>query len=66
LVAAIWNGIGLSNDPAATAAFDALLLPFLDVARGVGLHWILLALAVSFVASTVPSGLLATRITAPR
>lgn len=65
LVAAIWNGIGLSNDPAATAAFNALLLPFLDVARGVGLHWILLAAAISFVASMAPLGLLATRSTAP-
>ena len=58
LAAAIRNGIGLLNDPAAMADFGSVLLQCERYAASIGLHWILLAAAITTVSVVLPSRLM--------
>jgi hypothetical protein len=62
LAVAVWNGIGSLNDPASLTAFGEQLRQFSVLATGVGLYWILLAVAITLVSLLVPLGLTRARI----
>lgn len=57
LAAAVWNGIRLLSDPVEIAAFDKLFLQLTASATSIGLHWILLAAAITIVSMTLPLSL---------
>lgn len=54
LAVATWRGIGSLSDPAAVAAFDEELRRLLVLAAGLGLQWVMLAVAVTLVSVLLP------------
>jgi hypothetical protein len=57
LVAAIWNGIGVLTDPATNAVFNDQLREFTALTMSVGLQWIALAVAITFISLVLSSSL---------
>ncbi len=54
LAVAIWQGIGSLRDPASIALLEEQLRRFAVVAAGMGLQWVLLAVAITIIAVMLP------------
>lgn len=57
MVAAVWHGVGLLSEPAATAALNEQLQQVFAVASGFGLPWVLLALVLTAMTMALASSL---------
>jgi hypothetical protein len=58
IIAAVWHGIGSLRDPVSLAAFDEQVRQLTALAAAMGLHWLLLAMAITIVSVMLPLGLL--------
>jgi hypothetical protein len=58
---AIWHGIGSLRDPASSAILDEQLREFMVLATGMGLHWILFAVAITILSMILPLSLMRVR-----
>jgi hypothetical protein len=56
--AATWHGIGLLKDPAFIAAFGEQTRELTLLATGMGLHWLLLAVAITILSVMLPLSLM--------
>jgi len=61
LVAMLWNGVGMLNDPIAAAALGDKLVQLLSTAAGFGASWIALGVAVVLASLWLPGALLTRR-----
>jgi hypothetical protein len=61
LVAMFWNGIGMLNDPAATAALEEKLGQLMSMAAGFGASWVALGVAVTVASLWLPRSVVSRR-----
>jgi hypothetical protein len=54
LAVATWHGIGSLSDPATSAVLAEELRELMALAAGVGLQWVVLAIAVTIVSALLP------------
>lgn len=54
LAVAIWHGIGSLTNPASFAVFDQQLRQLAALAAGMGLHWVLFAVAITILSVMLP------------
>jgi hypothetical protein len=59
IAAAIWHAIGVLSDPAIIAALNEQILQLSTLAAGMGLQWIVLAVAMTVISITISSSLVA-------
>jgi hypothetical protein len=59
IAAAIWHVSGILSDPAAIAVLNEQILQLPTLAAGIGLQWIVLAVALTVISITISSSLVA-------
>jgi hypothetical protein len=57
-----WNGVGMLNDPVATAALEEKLGQLMAMAAGLGASWVALGVAVTVASLWLPRAIVTRRV----